>query len=142
MNSPIVVRLGSWDQLGHEAGAIRHKVFVLEQKVPIELELDEHDATAVHALALKDKVPVGTGRLLPDSHIGRMAVLKPHRSIGVGKILLAALVEEAVRRGDSQVALAAQWHARGFYESLGFEPEGELFMDAGIPHVLMRKLLR
>lgn len=142
MNSLIVVTLGNWDQLGQEAGAIRHEVFVVEQKVPVELELDEQDRTAVHALARNGDTPVGTGRLLSDSHIGRMAVLKPYRSIGVGKSLLLALVEEAARRGDTQVVLAAQCHAQGFYEVLGFEPEGEPFMDAGIPHVLMRKLLR
>lgn len=142
MSPAIVVTLGNWDQLGQKAGAIRHEVFVVEQKVPIELELDDHDATAVHALAWVDDVPVGTGRLLPDSHIGRMAVLKSHRSIGVGKALLQALVEQAARRGDTDVVLAAQWHATGFYEALGFKVEGNQFMDAGIAHVLMRKVLR
>ena len=141
MDPSIVVVMGSWAQLGRKAGAVRHEVFVEEQNVPVELELDEHDASAVHALALKGDVVIGTGRLLPDAHIGRMAVVKAHRGIGVGAMLLSALVQEARRRGYPSVVLAAQCHAQGFYSAHGFAPEGSEFMDAGIPHVLMRKYL-
>lgn len=142
MDPSIVIVVGSWAQLGQSAGAIRHQVFVEEQNVPVELELDEHDATAVHAVAFKDDAAVGTGRLLPDAHIGRMAVLKTHRGSGVGARLLSALLDEAGRQGCSSVVLAAQCRAQGFYLAQGFTPEGEEFLDAGISHILMRKKLR
>lgn len=135
------VLVGDWSQLGARAGAIRHEVFVVEQCVPVELELDEYDPIAIHALALEDGVPIGTGRLLPDAHIGRMAVRQAHRRQGVGGMLLGALAEVARRRGDRSVALAAQWHAQGFYRAHGFRAQGDIFMDAGIEHILMRKAL-
>jgi len=138
MGREIEVLIGDWGQLGERAGALRHEVFVVEQGVPVELELDEYDAIAVHALALEGDTVVGTGRLLPDAHIGRMAVRAAHRGRGVGAMLLTALVEAARRRGDPSVALAAQWHARGFYRAHGFQAEGEKFMDAGIEHISMR----
>lgn len=141
MNPPIKIVVGSWHQLGLRAAAIRHQVFVVEQDVPVDLELDEHDAAAVHALAFDGEEAVGTGRLLSDAHIGRMAVLDAYRGRGVGGMLLTALVDQARRRNDEFVLLAAQCHAQGFYLAHGFEPEGEVFMDAGIPHVLMRKKL-
>lgn len=140
MGREIEVLIGDWGQLGERAGALRHEVFVVEQGVPVELELDEYDAIAVHALALEGDTVVGTGRLLPDAHIGRMAVRAAHRGRGVGAMLLTALVEAARRRGDPSVALAAQWHARGFYRAHGFQAEGEKFMDAGIEHISMRKV--
>ncbi|TFL11506.1 GNAT family N-acetyltransferase [Pusillimonas caeni] len=140
MGREIEVLIGDWGQLGERAGALRHEVFVVEQGVPVELELDEYDAIAVHALALEGDTVVGTGRLLPDAHIGRMAVRAAHRGRGVGAMLLTALVEAARRRGDPSVALAAQWHARGFYRAYGFQAEGEKFMDAGIEHISMRKV--
>lgn len=140
MGREIEVLIGDWGQLGERAGALRHEVFVVEQGVPVELELDEYDAIAVHALALEGGTVAGTGRLLPDAHIGRMAVRAAHRGRGVGAMLLTALVEAARRRGDPSVALAAQWHARGFYRAHGFQAEGEKFMDAGIEHISMRKV--
>ncbi|MER1967018.1 GNAT family N-acetyltransferase [Castellaniella sp. GW247-6E4] len=100
------------------------------------------DAQCVHAIAYAaDGRPMGTGRLLPDGHIGRMAVRKPWRGQGVGAALLAALVDEARRRGDEEVILAAQLRARPFYARHGFVEEGPTFMEAGIPHVLMRRRL-
>lgn len=132
--------IGSWQQLAEQAAAVRHEVFVQEQQVPIELELDEDDAVAVHALALDGATAMGTGRLLPDAHIGRMAVLAAYRGQGVGTQLLMALVNESQRRGDRWVVLAAQCQAQGFYRRHGFVAEGEVFLDAGIQHVLMRKV--
>ncbi|MDX3893933.1 GNAT family N-acetyltransferase [Pusillimonas sp.] len=139
MEREIEVLIGDWGQLGERAAALRHEVFVVEQGVPVELELDEYDSIAVHALALEGDTVVGTGRLLPDAHIGRMAVRATHRGRGVGAMLLTALVEAARRRGDPSVVLAAQWHAQGFYRAHGFQAEGEKFMDAGIEHISMRK---
>jgi len=137
--TPRVV-VGAWEDLGPQASRIRSEVFVHEQNVPPELELDPLDIQCVHAIAYAaDGRAVGTGRLLPDGHIGRMAVRRPWRGRGVGSLLLAALMAEARRRGDREVVLAAQSHAQDFYARHGFEPEGETFMEAGIPHVLMRR---
>jgi predicted esterase YcpF (UPF0227 family)/predicted GNAT family N-acyltransferase len=133
------VEVGSWMALGPEASAIRTRVFVREQHVPPEEELDARDAECVHALA-RDAAgrPVATGRLLPDGHIGRMAVDEAWRGRGVGSRILRALMAEARSRGDREVVLAAQLQARPFYARHGFAEEGETFMDAGIPHRLMR----
>lgn len=137
------ITLGDWATQKSEAQAIRYTVFVLEQKVPLEMEWDEMDPQCVHAVAF---VPdgeggeraVGTGRLLPDGHIGRMAVRKEARGSGVGAALLLALMQHARQRGDSQVELSAQTHAEAFYARYGFVREGEHYEDAGIPHVHMR----
>ena len=140
MSGPLVdVRLGGWDALAAQAAPIRFEVFVEEQRVPAEMELDEFDALSCHALALVDGRPVGTGRLLPDGHIGRMAVLPGWRGHGVGAALLQALIAEAARRGLREVALNAQTHALAFYRRHGFEAVGEVFMEAGIPHRAMRR---
>jgi predicted GNAT family N-acyltransferase len=81
---------------------------------------------------------LGTGRLLPDGHIGRMAVLRQARGAGVGSALLRALMQAARARGDREVMLSAQTHALPFYERFGFVAEGEAYDDAGIPHRVMR----
>lgn len=129
---------GAWDALCSAAGPIRFEVFVDEQRVPPELELDEMDAVSLHALALEDGAALGTGRLLPDGHIGRMAVKRTARGRGIGGMILDALMAAARERGDASVLLHAQVHARGFYERHGFSVEGAEFMEAGIAHVLMR----
>lgn len=134
----VEVVVGSWAQLGSAASAVRHAVFVEEQGVPIELELDEMDAVALHALASDGATVLGTGRLLPDGHIGRMAVQRDARGAGVGSALLRALMEQARLRGDPGVVLHAQLGARDFYRRHGYTPEGEVFMDAGIEHIAMR----
>ena len=136
------VVLGKWADCGKDAYRVRHEVFVVEQHVPIEEEMDDRDAVCVHAIAYgPDGSPVGTGRLLPDGHIGRMAVCKPLRGKGLGALLLCCLVDEARRRGHLQVALAAQVHAQNFYAAQGFVAEGPVFLDAGIDHVHMRRVL-
>lgn len=146
----IRIELSDWAGARAEAMRIRDTVFVAEQGVPAELELDEHDPQCVHALA-RDATgrAVGTGRLLPSeardgrivAHVGRMAVLKGWRGRGVGGALLARLVEAARQRGDAEVVLASQTHAEGFYRAHGFVAEGDEFMDAGIPHRTMRRVL-
>lgn len=136
----IEVRLGAWIDLRDEAAPIRYAVFVDEQKVPAEIELDDWDALSLHALALDAQGRVlGTGRLLPDGHIGRMAVLQSARGQGVGTALLRALLEAARARGDREVVLSAQTHAMPFYEKAGFIAEGDEYDDAGIPHRQMRR---
>lgn len=138
----VEVRLGSWDELRPQATAIRYEVFVDEQKVPAEIELDDWDAQSLHALAFDaDGHAVGTGRLLPDGHIGRMAVRRTARGGGVGRAVLRALMQAARERGHAHVVLSAQTHAVAFYRGEGFAEEGEVYMDAGIPHVDMRRSL-
>jgi predicted GNAT family N-acyltransferase len=138
----VTIELLDWRAAQGEAKRIRFEVFVEEQRVPAEIELDEHDARCVHALAYIEGRTVGTARLLPDGHIGRMAVLKAWRGKGAGRALLRALIEEARRRGDREVLLSAQVHALGFYRAAGFEPEGAVYEEAGIAHQAMRLAVR
>lgn len=137
----VKIELRNWAAARDEAQRIRFTVFVEEQRVPPELEMDEHDPRSIHALALADGQAIGTGRLLPDGHIGRMAVLKDWRGRGAGRALLRALVEAARQRGDREVALNAQVQVLGFYRAEGFEPEGSVFEEAGIDHQAMRMKL-
>lgn len=133
------IRLGTWTELRAFAQSIRHKVFIVEQNVPVELEWDDMDAICVHAVAFDASgQAVGTGRLLPDGHIGRMAVLPAARGTGVGSTILLALMRQAEQRGDQSVLLNAQTYAQAFYRKHGFVAYGDEFMDAGIPHVQMR----
>lgn len=123
----------------HWAEPLRFAVFVEEQKVPAEIELDEFDAQSVHAIAFDEhEQAIGTGRLLPDGHIGRMAVAQSARGQGVGSALLMALMGEARRRGHTHAVLSAQTHAVAFYRKHGYTEEGDQYDDAGIPHVDMR----
>ena|SRR5437016_1017290 len=132
------IELAPWEKAKSQAQRIRVAVFVEEQGVPPELEMDEHDDRCMHALAFVGKEAVGTGRLLRDGHIGRMAVLKPWRGRGVGAALLRALVQAARERGDGEVLLSAQVHALPFYRAHGFAPFGDIYEEAGIPHQAMR----
>ena len=135
------IELLDWAAARAEASRIRTTVFVEEQRVPPEIEMDEHDVACLHALAYAQGRAVGTGRLLPDGHIGRMAVLKECRALGVGGAILERLVAEARRRGMRQVVLSAQTHALGFYRRHGFHEVGAVFEEAGIPHQEMRRVL-
>ena len=139
--SMLRIELMSWDKARADASPIRFEVFVAEQRVPPDIELDEMDARCVHALAYENGQAIATGRLLPDGHIGRMAVLKHWRGRGVGSAILAALMDAARRRGDAKVDLSAQVHAVPFYLAHGFRPVGEVYEEAGIPHQAMTKAL-
>lgn len=144
MNTPFDYRVleVAWSEAAALLGAVRREVFVVEQRVPEALELDEADAACRHVIALdRSGNAVGTGRLLPDGHIGRMAVLQAHRGKGVGSALLSTLIGMAADRGDREAVLSAQTHAIGFYRRAGFVVTSGEFMDAGIPHVEMRRLL-
>ena len=131
------IELMSWKHAEPLASAIRLAVFVEEQGVPREIEMDEFDPGSLHALAVQDGEAVGTARLLPDAHIGRMAVLKPWRRRGIGSRLLVAMVQAARARGESRVLLSAQVHALPFYRAHGFQTEGPVYEEAGIPHQAM-----
>ena len=138
----VTTELMEWPKAQRDAQRIRFAVFVEEQGVPAELEMDDNDPRCLHALAYVDRRPIGTGRLLPDGHIGRMAVLKEWRGHGAGKALLRALIEAARRRGDTEVLLSAQVHALGFYRAEGFQAEGDEYEEAGIAHQVMRLRIR
>ncbi|ART80615.1 GNAT family N-acetyltransferase [Oceanisphaera avium] len=121
---------------------IREKVFISEQAVAPELEFDGLDEQALQLLLAVDNHYVGTGRMLSDGRIGRIAILKEFRGQGLGAKMMRALINTAQARGYSRVYLGAQTHAVDFYAKLGFTPYGEEFMDAGIPHLSMEYIVK
>jgi predicted GNAT family N-acyltransferase len=126
------------------AHALRQAVFVVEQGVPAELEHDAQDATADHVVALDDTgAVVATGRLLVadarTGKVGRMAVAASVRGKGAGAAVLAELERIARERGLTEIVLHAQTSARGFYDRAGYRAEGDLYWEAGIEHITMRK---
>ncbi len=139
--SIFTIRRASW--LGDLEGlrSVREAVFVREQHVPVGLEWDGKDPQCDHVVAEAGGRAVGTGRLLADGHIGRMAVLPAWRRKGVGSAILTELVVMASQRGLRAVVLHAQVRARTFYERHGFCVEGEEFVEAGIAHLKMVRVL-
>ena len=138
------VELCQWSEEGPALSSLRHSIFVLEQKVPPEIEVDSLDPECVHAIARdSDGRAIGTGRLIPGElpRIGRMAVVRSWRRSGVGAQILKLLCEEAKRRGYAEVMLHSQTHATPFYFRHGFLSHGAEFLEAGIPHQEMRKKL-
>lgn len=139
------VSVKPWLEVSPLAVPIRFEVFVNEQSVPKEMELDSDDDRAWHALILSGENALGTARLVVEVHdlnkvgrIGRMAVLKGYRNKGLGFQLLQALVNFGLSQGIYEYYLHAQLSAQGFYEKEGFIPEGEIFEEAGILHQAMR----
>lgn len=130
---------GDWKTYQHEAERVRAMVFIAEQKVPRELEFDEDDKTAEHFISFDARHMVtGCARLLDNGRIGRVAVLRPFRGRGIGEAVMKTVLERAKARGMKDVHLAAQVQTMPFYERLGFEPFGDEFDEAGIPHRMMR----
>ena len=121
--------------------AIRYEVFVDEQNVPEELEIDGLDGKAKHVLTFVDDLPIGTGRILSDGHIGRVAVLKNYRGLGIGKSIMKELIKCAQDMSLEKVWLSSQWHAYSFYLDLGFVCVGEVYKEAGIEHIKMFRVL-
>lgn len=121
--------------------AIRYEVFVDEQNVPEELEIDGLDGEAKHVLTFVDGLPIGTGRILSDGHIGRVAVLKNYRGLGIGKSIMKELIKCAQDLSLEKVWLSSQWHAHSFYLDLGFVCVGEIYKEAGIDHIKMFRTL-
>ena len=139
---PFRVEIVTYDTAREQLHAVREEVFIGEQHVPAELERDALDPLSTHALAtLLDGTPVGAARLTPDRHVGRMAVRQPWRGHGIGDALLTALVNEARRLQWPDLALNAQVDAIDFYLRHGFQPRGERFMEAGIEHQAMVRVL-
>ena len=138
------VRIANTPERVEDAFAVRIAVFVVEQQIPRDEELDDLDVTATHAVGYLDGVPVAAGRLvLGDGYakVGRMAVLREHRGRGYGAAILEALEREASAGGVPQVRLSAQLHAAPFYEHAGYAREGDVYDEVGIPHVAMWKAL-
>ena len=140
------MRVVSWREAAAELSAVRRAVFIEEQDVPEELEWDGEDETAIHVLASDEQGnPIGCGRLLMHEalgHIGRMAVNKAWRGRKAGSTILRMLMDTAHERGCSKLLLNAQTNAVSFYQRFGFRPEGEEFLDAGIPHYRMTRHMR
>lgn len=136
------VRIADWSRDESKLKALRHDVFVIEQHVPAEIEWDGIDAGCCHAIA-EDLAgnAIGCGRLLPDGHIGRMAVRREWRGRGVGGVLLERLLERARELGHARVVLNAQTHALPFYARFGFAPCGPEYTEAGIAHQAMARTL-
>ena len=120
---------------------IRIEVFSKEQGVPQELEFDGLDSGAIHSIALDENTEIGTGRMLSDGHIGRIAVKKQYRGNGIGKMIMKSLIDEAIKMQFAEVWLSSQYHAKGFYEKLGFTEIGDIYKEADIDHVKMMKKL-
>lgn len=132
------ILIKSWEEAEADAFLVRQEVFIREQGVPAELELDEFDSSAVHVLAYQDKHCIGTGRLVnlsdQQSQIGRMAVLAKFRRKGVGKLILQKLVDLATSKGSQEIVLHSQVSVIPFYEKLGFQAQGDVYDEAGISH--------
>jgi predicted GNAT family N-acyltransferase len=140
----IELSITNWTEAQSLVKLLRYQVFVIEQKVPEEMEWDEFDGMAWHAIVTADNQTVGTGRLILDGHIakiGRMAVQSLRRNQGIGKSILNALIQTAKEKGAQECILHAQTHAIAFYAKADFEPHGPIFDEAGIPHVEMRLIL-
>lgn len=140
MNS-FIIRVVDWGVEKERLLSVRHEVFVIEQKVAEELEIDGLDGDCVQVLAEDaDGRPIGTARLMPEGRIGRVAVLAGWRRCGVGAGLVATLEGEARRRGMARLVLHSQTWTIPFYQSIGFAlVDGEEFFEAGIPHRVMEK---
>ena len=137
------LRAADWARDQSHLKSIRYDVFCVEQNVPEDLEWDGIDGTCIHAIAEdREGRAIGCGRLLPDGHVGRMAVRREWRGKGVGSALLEHLVALAQARGDAKAMLNAQVHAIPFYARHGFVEAGERFDEAGIPHATMERVLR
>ena len=134
------VRVTDWPRDAAKLRAVREAVFIVEQRIPEDLEWDGDDPTSMHVLA-EDAAgrPIGCARLLPDGHIGRVAVLREWRGRGVGDALMRSLLDVARARGQRRVVLHSQVHACAFYRRLGFVAEGGVYDEAGIPHQTMAR---
>lgn len=143
MDAGFSLRHADWSQDSSALKRVRRHVFIEEQGVPETLELDEYDALCRHVLVSDAQgQPVGTGRIKPDGHIGRMAVLAEYRGQGIGSAVLLALMGCALQDKQATVFLHAQLEAVPFYEKHGFTVNSAIFMDAGIAHRTMIRAVR
>ena len=141
MSENYKIIISDYQTYAKDIRAVRNEVFVLEQSVPVELEHDEHDEKALHVVVYTKGLAVGTGRMLDDGHIGRIAVLKPYREKGIGNLIMKKLFERAKENQLTKVWLSSQWHAHRFYCNLGFVCIGDQYQEAGIDHIKMVKAI-
>ena len=120
---------------------IRNNVFTNEQHIDPDMDFDGQDGDAIHVLIIYKGKYVGTGRMLHDGHIGRLAVLKECRGQGLGEKIVLSLVKEAKNKNLKRVYLGAQKHTVGFYKKLGFSVYGEPYTEVNIEHVYMEKVI-
>ena len=138
LNNPeLKIVSGSWKDLATPAKMIREAVFIQEQHIAAEDEWDAEDAVAVHFIVFQQDQAIATARLLSNHSIGRVAVLTTARGLGVGQRLMQAVIDYARAEQRGLVKLSSQVHAIGFYQALGFEVQGEEYLDCGIPHIDM-----
>jgi alpha-beta hydrolase superfamily lysophospholipase/predicted GNAT family N-acyltransferase len=137
-DDPIKLKFGRWSDLQGDATWVRSRVFVDEQGIDPEHEWDDADAIALHCVAYRNKHPVATGRLLPDAHIGRVAVLPEHRRQGIAQQLFGALMQVGFRRGERAFELSAQTAIKNLYTKFGFTVTSDPYLEVGIEHVEMR----
>ncbi|MFV5405636.1 MULTISPECIES: GNAT family N-acetyltransferase [unclassified Acinetobacter] len=138
LNNPeLKIVSGSWKDLGVYAKVIREAVFIQEQYIAAEDEWDAEDAVAVHFIVFQQDQAIATARLLTNNSVGRIAVLKSHRGLKIGQRLMQAVIDYARAEQRELVKLSSQVHAIGFYQALGFEAQGEEYLDCSIPHIDM-----
>jgi len=140
--SAVRTEIVSFSDFEMQIRELRFEVFVGEQGVDPELEMDGLDPDCIHAVAIEDQQVIACGRMQADGHIGRIAVKGAFRRRGIGKAIMTALHQEAKNRGIAKVWLGSQVRATEFYENLGYKTEGEVFVEAGIDHIRMAMLLR
>lgn len=138
------IQLQTWFQAEETVMPIRIEVFVKEQSVPEDLERDEYDIDAIHALLIVDGQTIGTGRVFQKDalrktyFIGRLCVVKKYRGVGYGELVMKKLIEHAQQQGATECCIHAQRASQLFYKKLGFTAEPKVFMEAGIEHVVMK----
>lgn len=143
--SEYFIKTGLWSELKLDAEQIRRHVFIQEQSIPEQDEWDAQDDVSLHFVVydrhlendFKSNQAIATARLLKNNSIGRVAVLKSYRSKGVGRLIMQQIIEHARTEKRQFLKLSSQVHAIAFYESFGFELNGEEYLDCGIPHIDM-----
>ena len=137
----LIIRVADWKTEKEALSAIRRDVFILEQKVPEEMEWDEYDQSSIHFIVTLENTALATARLTLDGRIGRMAVRHPYRNQSIGSKLLAFILQTALDKNIKKLHLHAQVSAIGFYEKQGFSARGDVFYEANIPHREMSKII-
>jgi len=138
----IIIGPNSYPAYSEAISLLRIKVFVEEQGVPADLEMDGRDKDCAHAIMFENACAIATGRIQADGHIGRVAVAKEHRGKGLGRTVMGALIGHAREQGYDKVWLSAQCHAASFYKSLGFVPCGDVYKEANMDHIKMEMRLQ
>ena len=127
----------SWGQSSKEISEVRHKVFVVEQSIPPEIEMDGKDSDCIHFLALEESRPIAAARLQKYGKIERVSVLREYRTKGIGTAIMKMVIEKARNMDIEKIYLHSQIDSKNFYQQLGFFQHGEIFFEADKPHIEM-----